>query len=111
MPRHQLLAAGILEERQLREVLAERSSPHPNARNRLMNLAISYTRNQLRKTDDHEIRHPLATQHTYLTLVDESGAQTCARSDCHEPAVPGGIYCGNACRQAAYRERHSTGLQ
>jgi hypothetical protein len=66
---------------------------------------------QVRMTDGAEIRHPLAALHTYLQDIEAAGAPICARTGCKRPAVRGGAYCGNACRQAAYRERHSTGLQ
>jgi len=105
MPRDELLDAGVLEESALREVLAERARPHPDARSRLTNVAVSYARNELRNSGRQAIRHPLAALYAYLAQLDETGARTCARSGCHDLAVPGGMYCGNACRQAAYRLR------
>jgi hypothetical protein len=107
MPREDLLAAEILEESQLREVLAERARPHPDARTKLMNLAVGHARSQLRTTGRDDIGHPLAALHAYLQDLAAAGPPACARTGCKKPALPGGAYCGDACRQAAYRERRA----
>jgi len=108
MPRSELLRAGILEDSELREVLAGRVRPHAASRARLMNLAVSYARDQLRDTSHEQIRHALATLYAYLAQHSEQGKQTCARSGCRSRAAEGATYCSNACRQAAYRHRHAS---
>jgi hypothetical protein len=107
MPSSELLAAGVLEESALREVLAERARPHPDARARLMNVAVSYARDLLRDADHGRIRHPLAALYAYLVQHSEIEPRICARAGCQEPATKGGAYCRDACRQAAYRQRRN----
>jgi hypothetical protein len=107
MPRSDLLAAGILEESALREVLAERARPDPDARTRLINLAVSYARSQLRSSDHPDVRHPLAALHAYSAALRRPESRLCARTRCASQAAPGRLYCSGACRQAAYRERHA----
>ena len=104
MPRGELLASKVLEESALREILAQRARPHPDARARLMNLAVSYARSQLRDTGHQEIRHPLAALYAYLARHPEPARRTCAM--CGSAELPdGAAYCSNTCRQRAYRLR------
>lgn len=96
-----LLAAGVLTKSGLREVLAEHARQHPEARDRLTRLAVQYARGRLERLGKRPPRRPIETLFAYRAAV---GWQPRACPVCGTVALRArATYCGNACKQTAYR--------
>jgi hypothetical protein len=102
MPRDELRAASPLQDSALRDVLAGRAWPHPQAEQQLQRIAVRYARQQLKLRDEPPPHHPLTALH--IIARSQLPARTCATGGTELSSQPA-TYCSDACRQAAYRRR------
>jgi hypothetical protein len=102
IPPEELKSARLLQESQLREVLAGRAQPRREVKDKLQRLAIRYARNQLKARGQPVPHHPLSALH--MLARQPGGIRTCATCGRELPSQTA-LYCTPACRQAAYRQR------
>jgi hypothetical protein len=91
----------------LTDILHHAANPQPRSKVRLERAANRHAADTLRREGLPVPANRLGRLYAYLTRPAVAAEPRCARPRCEKPAVPGGVYCADACKQAAYRERRA----